>query len=352
MKQHEREYFTARVRSGVIKIQFKDFDIKVEPISIGQNLDVQEHFLKAYREAEEEGFLTSEDLLESLKKRGIWTEEDEEREKGLEKDIERLQIELFQNKNKSDMVKKIRLYLKAGKKQYEEILSKKGTFFENSCEGIAQHKKLEKILLLSCFKQQADGSYVLYDFEETPVDVVMRLYGAQVASEESIRDIARSEPWRSTWILKDSDCYNLFYSMKDKELTTDQRNLIIWSKMYDNVQESPDCPSDDVLEDDDMLDGWFALQRKKREQERATSDVEQSTRNSKISNSDEIFVMAHSKEDAEKINESNTFHAQKVKQQRAGVIKQKGSAVDLDFQDQQLKMRQQTNEAYKGKFRR
>ena len=134
MKQHEREYFTARVRSGVIKIQFKDFDIKVEPISIGQNLDVQEHFLKAYREAEEEGFLTSEDLLESLKKRGIWTDEDEEREKGLEKDIERLQIELFQNKNKSDMVKKIRLYLKAGKKQYEEILSKKGTFFENSCE--------------------------------------------------------------------------------------------------------------------------------------------------------------------------------------------------------------------------
>ena len=62
--------------------------------------------------------------------------------------------------------------------------------------------------------------------------------------------------------------------------------------------------------------------------------------------------MAHDREDADKINQSNTFHAQKVKEQRSKLIKQRGSAVDLDFQDQQLRMRQQTNEAYKGKFGR
>jgi hypothetical protein len=122
--------------------------------------------------------------------------------------------------------------------------------------------------------------------------------------------------------------------------------------MYDSVQESMDCPSDDVVNDDDMLDGWFILQKKKRDQEKVQSEIEQSTSNSKISNSDEIFVMAGSQKDADKINDSNTHHVQQIKKQRMAVIKHKGAASDLDFQDQQLKMRQQSNEMFKGKFRR
>ena len=128
--------------------------------------------------------------------------------------------------------------------------------------------------------------------------------------------------------------------------------MIVWSKMYDSVQESMDCPSDDVVGDDDMLDGWFILQKKKRDQEKVQSEIDQSTHNSKIANSDEIFVMADSQKDANKINDSNTHHVQHIKKQRMAVIKQKGTATDLDFQDQQLKMRQQSNEMFKGKFRR
>jgi hypothetical protein len=101
-----------------------------------------------------------------------------------------------------------------------------------------------------------------------------------------------------------------------------------------------------------MLDGWFILQKKKREQERVQSDIEQSTQNSKIANSDEIFIMADTQADAERINRSNTFHNQQVKKQRMSVIRGKGEAEDIDFQDQQLKLRQRTNEMFKGNFRR
>ena len=345
MKQHEREYFVARIRSGIYKLDFGETKLKIVPPTLEQDLEIQETYLEAYRQAEKDGFLTHEDMLESMKERGLWSDEEEEKIKGLEKDIDRLKVELFQNRNNEHMIARIRLYLEAGKKQLNDQYSKKSLNYENTCEGIAQVKRVSKLISLTCLRQDTGEPY---DFEEIPIEYVMKLYGVQVLSEKSSREIARKEPWRSSWTLRES--YELFENKK--QLNVDQRNLIVWSKMYDSVQESMDCPSDDVVDDDDMLDGWFILQKKKRDQEKVNSEIQQSTQNAKIANSDEIFVMADSQKQANKINNSNTYHIQQVKKQRTAVIKQKGTATDLDFQDQQLKMRQQSNEMFKGKFRR
>ena len=347
MKQHEREYFVARIRSGIHKLDFGEIKLKIVPPTLIQAAEVQEVYTVSYRKAQEDGFLTHEDMLESMKGRGLWSDEDEDKIKGLEKDIDRLKVELFQNRNKEDMVARIRLYLDAGKKQLNEKLSQKMLNYENTCEGISQLARVNSLISLTCLNWNTDETY---DFKEIPIDSVMKLYGLQVLSETSLRELARNEPWNSTWVLKDSASFDIF--TRREELTTDQKNLLVWSRMYESIQESPDCPSDDVVKDDDMLDGWFIVQKKKRDQEKVQSEIEQSTSNSKISNSDEIFVMAGSQKDANKINDSNTHHVQQIKKQRMAVIKHKGAASDLDFQDQQLKMRQQSNEMFKGKFRR
>ena len=347
MKQHEREYFVARIRSGIYKLDFGDMKLKIVAPTLEQDLEVQEVYINAYRQAEEDGFLQHEDMLESMKERGLWSDEEEERIKGLEKDIDKLKVELFQNKNREDLVKQIRTYLKAGKDQLNEELSKKMRNYENTCEGLSQVAKVNRLIKLTCLRCDTGEPY---DFKEIPKDNVMKLYGMQVLSEASTRELARTEPWSSTWILRDTETFELFSNKE--QLNADQKNLLVWARMYESVQESLDCPSDDVIEDDDMLDGWFILQKKKREQERVQSDIEQSTQNSKIANSDEIFIMADTQADAERINRSNTFHNQQVKKQRMSVIRGKGEAEDIDFQDQQLKLRQRTNEMFKGNFRR
>tara|TARA_R100000008_G_scaffold41113_2_gene23670 strand:- start:4878 stop:5924 length:1047 start_codon:yes stop_codon:yes gene_type:complete len=348
MKQHEREYFVARIRSGIYKIKLGELDLKIVPLTLEQELDVQQCYVATYRQAEKDGFLTHEDLLESMKERGLWSEEDEERIKGLEKDIDRLKVELFQNKNKEDLVERIRTYLKAGKEQLDQQLSKKMANYDKSCEGIAQVKKVEKIMELSCVYADSGEPY---DFKDVDVTHIVRLFGLQVLSESSAREIARTEPWHSTWVLKDSNTFE-FFNYKGRQLTTDQKNVIVWSRMYDSVHESMDCPSEDVIQDDDMLDGWFILQKKKRDQEKVQAEIEQSTSNPKIASSDEIFVMAHSQKDADRINKSNNINAQQIKRKRAAVLERQGEAKDLDFQDQQLRLRAQSNEMYKGKFRR
>jgi len=350
MEQHEREYFISRLRTGIINIRLTDFTLKIKPLTLEQEFHIQERYMEAYKEAQNEGFLTKKELLDSLRERGLWTEEDEKKEEGLQKDIEKLKVELFQNKNKSDIVSHIRRGLKAGKEQLNKVLEKKFQYFENSCEGLASIEKVKEMISISCFKV-IDGGLEKYDFEEVPADLIVKMYSFQMLGETSLRELARSEPWRSAWLLRDSNAYELFDN-KGGQLTPDQKGLLTFSRMYDNVQESMECPSEDVIEDDDMLDGWFILQKRKRDSDRAKSEVDQQTANSKISNSDEIFVMASSKKDAERINNINSITAQKTKERRFQTLKKQGQAVDSDFEDQKIRLNQMANEQFKGKFRR
>ena len=103
--------------------------------------------------------------------------------------------------------------------------------------------------------------------------------------------------------------------------------------MYDNIAESPDSPSEDVLEDDDMLDGWLLIQRREREKDKKEKSVESVIGNQKISGADEVFVAAKSQEDIDRINQLNDMQAAIVREQRLSQIKSSDGGVkhqDLD----------------------
>ena len=349
MKQHEREYFTSRIRSGIIKVDFEDLNLVIKPLTLEQDFYLQEHTLTTYAEAKKDGFLTSEDLLDSLRERGLWSEEEDKKLETIEEDIDKLKVQLFKNRHKQKVVDITRRYLDAARNAQGELLEKKSQYFETSCEGMSQISKVRKLMQLTCHKRLKDGSLELYDFKEVPVEMVVKMYSMQMLTEQSLRELARTEPWRSSWMLNETQAFKLFSN--NEKMTQEQASLLVWSKMYDSVHESMDCPPEEVIEDDDMLDGWFIVQRKKREQEKLEAEIEQVTGNSKIANSEEIFVMADTQERADKINQANSVHIQHVKKQRQATINKQGEANDLDFQDQQLKVRQQQNQMYKNKFR-
>ena len=97
MKSHEREYFVSRIRSGVQVMEGNEISLKIIPLTIEDTYLINNTFMKAFNKAQEDGFLTHEELLEESKKRGLGTAEDEEQEKGLQKAIDRLKVELFNN---------------------------------------------------------------------------------------------------------------------------------------------------------------------------------------------------------------------------------------------------------------
>ena len=122
--------------------------------------------------------------------------------------------------------------------------------------------------------------------------------------------------------------------------------------MYDNIQESMECPSEKVIEDDDALDGWFIEQRRKNEREKAVGVIEDSIQNDKIKNSHEVLVFADNKTDAQTIHDMNSTNAKAVKLERKQTLKEKGSAVDLDFADQKMRLGNMAHDQFKNNFRR
>lgn len=345
MQQYEREYFVSRIRSGIYIVDYNGIKLKILPHTIEDEFEANQVYMDTFNRAVEDEIKTFDEMHEWTKDKGLWSQEDDEREKGFEKDLDKLRIEIFKARNNESRRETIRKYIRAGEQQQLEHLSKKHIYQENTCEGLAiLQKSLELIRRCTYVGKE------LFDFGPIDIKQIWSLLNHQKCDDKQLREIARSEPWKSIWLLRDSQTYSLFHK-NDRELTIEQRNLLMWSRMYDNIQESMDCPSDDVIQDDDMLDGWFLIQKQKREKEKAEAEFE-SMANSKISNSDEIFMMAGSREEADKIDSINSLSGKMVKKERSEVIKHKGSANQSDFRDERLKLRQQNNQQFKDKFGR
>jgi hypothetical protein len=346
MKQHEREYFISRIRSGIYTLKVNGLTLKIMQPTIEEEFEINQIFQESYLQALEDDFMTEEQALDFMIDRGLWCEKDNEKIEGLKKDIERLKVEIYNARNNDRLKQEIRAYLRAGEKQFRKQNEKKSMFFTNTCEGIAILEKSFAFLKRCTFLNNA-----LFDFESVSIEDVVNTYYSMILTESTVRELARNEPWRSLWALNASNSFYLFAN-KNRELSPDQKSLLVWSKMYDNIQESLEAPSEDVINDDDMLDGWFIIQRKKREKQQAESELENTVKNEKIKNSSEIFVMAGSKKDAQRINSMNDIGGKIVKQQRENLIKQKGDVTQNEFQDEKVKLGGQSQQMFKDKFRR
>tara|TARA_Y100000004_G_scaffold190077_1_gene246651 strand:- start:176 stop:1201 length:1026 start_codon:yes stop_codon:yes gene_type:complete len=338
MKQHEREFFIASIRTGKV---FLDNNITIHSPTVEQNLRSINIYKDAFQEAYDDEVMTEEEMLDWMIEHDLWSSEKEERIKGLEKDIERLKVEIYKAKNDENLVKQIRLYLRAGEKQLVNENKIKNQYYQNTCEGLANTEKFSWIIENTTFKGDE-----LYDFSGMELQQVIGLWQLSILKDSCCRELARNEPWRTLWSVREHT--KLYLNKDDQELTHNQKNLLIWSKMYDNIQESIDCPSKEVIDDDDMLDGWFIIQAEKREKERATSDFESNT-NDRISQSDEVFVVSGTEKDRRRTEGMNSAHAKTIKKQRAAVIREKGTAQQHDFADEKLRIQNQQAEAWKNK---
>ena len=346
MKLYEREYFVSRIRTGIYIFETQGITLKVMPPTTLDNYYINEAFRNGYVQALEQGLMTEEQMLEWMISKDLWSEEENEQIKKTKKDIENLKKGMFNARFQSKTREGGRRYLRAAEKVLQKLTLKKDSNYENTCEGFAFSRKASEQMQRCAFVGNEP-----YDFKSIDETSLWMSVGSTILKEPEIREIARSEPWRSFWVTKD-DTHTSLFDKNGRELNIDQRNLLVWSRMYDNVQESMECPGEEVINDDDLLDGWFIVQREKQETDRASSEVDSAINNDKISNSQEIFVFAQTKEDADKIEAANSYQATMVKKEREAILKKKGDAVDLDFRDRRLELQQQSNEQYKSKFRR
>ncbi len=346
MYPYEREYFVSRTRYGVLSLKRIGITLEVFPPTIEDTFKASNKSIEAYDDAYKHGVMTQADMDEWCLDNGYWSEEKESIIKGIEKDIENLQVNVFQYFKRPQIREQARDLLVKARRKYDELLQEKYSFYTNTCEYIATQERNLYLFEKSCY---LNGNP--YDFANDAVSLWFNLWSQELLIDSQVRDLVIRDPWRGLWVLRDNCC--LLTKREGRDLTPDQKNLLSWSKTYDSVYDSPDSPGDEVIKDHDALNGWFVLQGREVEKYRKEkSEDKLLSESSKLANADEIMMMAHSKEDADHIHGYNSLNSNRVRKERLKTVDEKGVAEDLDFKDRKIQLSNQSNKQFKQKFRR
>jgi len=288
-------------------------------------IESDEVYTESYNESITEGLFDEDEYLKYLQENELWFVEEEKRLEDIPKEIEDFKVALHDNLGRSNTRKNLKEKLDKLRVEIKNLFNKKYKTNYLTAEGIATLAQSQFLLT----KTVVSSSPLLLDRYCPYFDRVLSWKNNNKTTEKQIREIARSEGWRSYWDSGEP------FKKPSIELTDDQRHLICISKMYDNIRESPDCPSEDVIKDDDTLDGWLIKQRRKREGQTNESELEERIGNVK---GDMIFLPAETKEDAEKIEQLNSPMAKAIKNQRSKILFERGAVAEQDFPDARLKM--------------
>lgn len=318
------------------------------------SLDLLEESLDIYDEAYKQAYYNNvpikKDLIETLVENNIWTPLDDKEAEKLDKDIEDLKVQAFEKFYDKRLLNTIKMNIQILQAKATKVKYKKMTLDHTSCEGVASYARQIWILDKTTF--YTNGS--LYDWADITKQNMFDYYMENYIKYEDLRYVARNDPWRMMW--NTAKKHGNLFDRKTKDLTRDQNMLAHYSSMYDNIYEHPDAPSDKVIEDDDALDGWLIKQKRDREKQKKQQEVDALTKNPKIANSQEVFVMARDTEAAKEIYDLNNPLARKTIQDRNAQIQNSDGSINFKElndvkQDIAIQSHQQALQGTKGRGR-
>ena len=250
---------------------------------------------------------------------GIWTVENDNSLKSLSNMLDSLKLELFINNGNPATVKGLKRKINSLKKGMEKSNDNKYALYVHTKQYYASNVKKDFLVGLSVRDKDNNKIILPEDFwlcDNPIIEMFNSRINKSFIPVPEIREIARSEPWRSMWLAQKGDSLGV----RSVEWTETQRLLVSFSRMYDNVYESTECPSDKVIADDDMLDGWFIKQKKDRDEAKQEKSTDHHFGNHKGGGRQELFVMARNQDEVNSILSQNDISAKNIIESRNQVM--------------------------------
>lgn len=275
-----------------------------------------------YNDSIKEGLLDSSSILDLLYKYELWDTNDEGRFREIPKLIEDNKLSQYENRLRTTTLKALKSALADLRSEYSNLFARRHAYDSYTAEGVSNYAKLSFVVRTSTFCGRK-----LYRFNgEVSLEEALFEYQKNTLGEESLRTLARTESWQQYWVSIKSGI-KVFENPNEE-----QRKLIRISTFYDNLRSSPDCPPENVIDDDDMLDGYLIHSRKEREKEENQNDLEK-TLSPKVANSSEVYIVCENEEDAKKVYELNSPYARAIQESRNKVLAERGKVNEVDLPD-------------------
>lgn len=347
MNDTEIDYYITRILSGYLiffyngdryELQYPSNSLRYESHLIYNNIINDEKYAEWIRE---------ENLNKVLIMLGLWNKDTEKNISKIEKQIENYKVDIYNNFLNKENKEKIRNNLRNMEDSLNRILNTKSEFSSNTLEGYASSIKNEYIISNTLYKNKK----LVFNNNENKNNSSYQYFNAlvneinqHIISIKTYKAIARHNTWRSIW-----NCNkNNIIDRPAMDWTEEQKSLINLTKMYDSIYEHPESPDEKVIEDDDALDGWLILQRRKNAKAKTQQDLDNS--NPHLKKAQEVFVIANQKEDIEEVFGLNSPEGMHRMKEKFGFIKttiDQSEINDLSLPDVQREARSQLAEKLK-----
>ncbi len=351
MEPYQKELLVARIIAGCLRFKVwhnnQELTLVFKKPTPEQIYLAQELYHEYKLALEMQGCMDEKEMIDFLMTKGIWTVEKQAELDRIIKDMEEFKVKLYELTFKANEKKVVKKALKVAKDRHSKLLEEKNSFAYATTTGAASVIRSRYIIAMSTFLPNGQPLFTdeTYWADDTHIcELLSSAYFQSRLSETEYRELSRDEPWRSIWNSKKAE--GAVFGTPAIELNEEQRTLVIWSGIYDSIFEHSECPPDSVISDDDVLDGWMIIQKRKRTKDIDKSRAEQLVSNEKIRNSGEVYIPAEGKEAIAAIDNLNDTHAQMIKRQRLQFARKKGVVHEAEMPDSQLQIRTELNEKF------
>ncbi len=337
MEYSERERLINQIASRNLYIQLNklNFVLKHPRVELKYRADLV--YKQALENSRFEEFLTVPTNV--LVKRGVLIPNHEESIAALTKVITDLQVELFRNLINPIAQKDIRKRLKLTKEKLLQTIQKKHALDDVTLEGFANLSRLQFLIFKITFYRGKRFWSRLNQINYNIMEKLIYKYVASRVETSKIRELARTEPWHTIYTAGRPNPFGC----KAVDLTDNQKELIYYTELYENASKAMEPPSEEVVKDDDIFDGWMHETIRKSKEDKKENTHKKAV-GKKYENAQELFIPATSLEEAKQIDALNELSASMLKKKREAVIELRQEMNEAQLPDKQMEIQNQLRE--------
>jgi len=276
--------------------------------------------------------LTEKELMCWLVETGQWSVENNIKIESIKDDIHKITKGLLDFILNNKKLEQARLMLRKAEKTLYKLIDEKNKLMINSAENYSimqqQRYLISKIVYTLDDKPLWQNDFDFENYQDLSlINRLCRLFFEESRiGSKTLRFLARSNYWKMIWTT--SKEMNIF-DIPPMQWTDNQRGLVYWSKVYDNISESSDRPSNKIIDDDDLLDSWFIRQSDKMEAQSNKNNINNIINDNNKPGRKETFIVTDnaSSKDVYSMNDASSRIKIKAKQK---ILTEKGEIKEQD----------------------
>jgi hypothetical protein len=346
MDQRTIGIYLSRILSGYYLFIYKDRQYKLVYPDIQIKYKAEIYAENEYEKNKFNDWITDDSIIDTLINIGMWSPTGDDNLKNIEKQIEDLKVDLYNNFLNPAKMKTLRRTLSNTKAAYDRNYNIRHSLDNYTPSGYANQLKNQYILIHSIYDEL--DNRIFKDIQNTDYNELNNFSNTiadNIIEVATFRTIVRNDLWRNYWSANSDNLFN----KPTVDWTDEQKTLVLLTKMYDNAYQHPDCPPDTVFEDDDIFDGWMIHQKRENEKTRNKNRTEKMLEGKKLDKAGEVFIMANSKDEAKQIYDLNDNTNKHIINERRSVIMNTNRPLeDKELPDIKRNTIQQINEQFKN----